>query len=127
MRRALPLLEFRYRLMIVEKRRIGDHTLLRVEGVIKLGESAQFLAQTLDRALAEDGGHVFVDLEKINYMDSTGIGELVGYLGRFREQERRLVLVHPSQRIRKLLEVAQLVELFPMYDDVEAALAAEGD
>ncbi|MCB1008879.1 MAG: STAS domain-containing protein [Acidobacteria bacterium] len=113
--------------MIVEKRRIGDHTLLRVEGVIKLGESAQFLAQTLDRALAEDGGHVFVDLEKINYMDSTGIGELVGYLGRFREQERRLVLVHPSQRIRKLLEVAQLVELFPMYDDVEAALAAEGD
>jgi len=113
--------------MIVEKRRIGDHTLLRVEGVIKLGESAQFLAQTLDRALAEDGGHVFVDLEKINYMDSTGIGELVGYLGRFREKERRLVLVHPSQRIRKLLEVAQLVDLFPVYDDVEAALAAEGD
>lgn len=111
--------------MIVEKRRIGDHTLLRVEGVIKLGESAQFLAQTLERALEEEGGNVFVDLEKINYMDSTGIGELVGYLGRFREKKRRLVLVHPSQRIRKLLEVAQLVDLFPTYDDVEAALAAE--
>lgn len=111
--------------MIVEKRRIGDHTLLRVEGVIKLGESAQFLAQTLERALEEEGGNVFVDLEKINYMDSTGIGELVGYLSRFREKKRRLVLVHPSQRIRKLLEVAQLVDLFPTYDNVEAALAAE--
>ncbi len=111
--------------MIVEKRRIGDHTLLRVEGVIKLGESARFLAQTLERALADDAGHVLLDLEKINYMDSTGIGELVGYLGRFREKERRLVLVHPSQRILKLLEVAQLEDLFPTYDDVETALAAE--
>ncbi len=112
--------------MIVEKRRVGDHTLLRVEGVIKLGESAQFLAQTLDRALAEEGGHVLLDLEKINYIDSTGIGELVGYLGRFREQQRRLMLIRPSQRIRKLLEVAQLDELFPAYDDLEAALATEG-
>ncbi len=112
--------------MIVEKRRIGEeHTLLRVEGVIKLGESAQFLAQTLERALAEEGGHVFIDLERINYIDSTGIGELVGYLGRFRERERRLVLVHPSVRIVKLLEVAQLADLFPTYERLEDALAAE--
>lgn len=111
--------------MIVEKRRIGEHTLLRVEGVIKLGESAQFLAQTLERALADDAGHVLLDLEQINYMDSTGIGELVGYLSRFREKDRRLVLIHPSDRIRKLLAVAQLKDLFPTYDDVEAALAAE--
>ncbi len=112
--------------MIVEKRRIeGHHTLLRVEGVIKLGESAQFLARTLERILAEDQGHVFVDLERINYIDSTGIGELVGYLGRFQEHQRRLVLLHPSRRIVKLLEVAQLAPLFPTYDGLEAALATE--
>ena len=112
--------------MIVEKRRIeGQHTLLRVEGVIKLGESAQFLARTLERVLAEDQGHVFVDLERINYNDSTGIGELVGYLGRFQERQRRLVLLHPSRRIVKLLEVAQLAALFPTYDGLEAALASE--
>jgi anti-sigma B factor antagonist len=112
--------------MIVEKRRIeGNHTLLRVEGVIKLGESAKFLARTLERVLAEDEGHVFVDLERINYIDSTGIGELVGYLGKFREHQRRLVLVHPSARIVRLLEVAQLAPLFPTYDGLEAALAGE--
>jgi len=112
--------------MIVEKRRIeGHHTLLRVEGVIKLGESAQFLARTLERILAEDQGHVFVDLERINYIDSTGIGELVGYLGRFQEHQRRLVLLQPSRRIVKLLEVAQLAPLFATYDGLEAALAAE--
>jgi anti-sigma B factor antagonist len=111
--------------MIVEKRRVGDFTLLSVEGVIKLGESAHFFAQTLERVLGEGTGHVLVDLAKINYIDSTGIGELVGYLGRFRDLDRKLILINPSERIRRLLHVAQLDSLFPTYDSLEAALAAE--
>lgn len=111
--------------MIVEKRHLEGFTLLNVEGVIKLGESAQFFAQTLERALANDRGHVIIDFSKINYIDSTGIGELVGYLGRFKSTKRDLILVNPNDRIRKLLQVARLAELFPTYDSVEAALAAE--
>ncbi|HLW78512.1 MAG TPA: STAS domain-containing protein [Terriglobia bacterium] len=111
--------------MIVEKRQLeGGITLLNVEGVIKLGESAQFFAQTLDRALADDQGHVIIDFSRINYIDSTGIGELVGYLGRFRSFQRELVLVNPSERIRKLLRVARLDSLFLTYDSVDAAVAA---
>ena len=111
--------------MIVEKRRIEDLTLLNVEGVIKLGESAQFFAQALDRSLEEDEGHVLVDFSRINYIDSTGIGELVGYLGRFRDRGRKLILINPSDRIRKLLAIAQLDQLFPIYDQLDEALAAE--
>lgn len=111
--------------MIVEKRRIEGMTLLRLEGVIKLGESAEFLTQTLERSLAEETGHVLIDFSSINYIDSTGIGELVGYLGRFREIGRKLILINPSDRIRKLLHVARLDELFSTYDDLEGALKAE--
>ena len=111
--------------MIVDKRHLDGFTLLNIEGVIKLGESAQFFAQTLDRALADDAGHVLIDFSKINFIDSTGIGELVGYLGRFRSHNRDLVLVNPSDRIRKLLRVAHLDDLFPTYDTAEAAMAAE--
>jgi anti-sigma B factor antagonist len=112
--------------MIVEKRHLeGGITLLNVEGVIKLGESAQFFAQALDRTLADDQGHVIIDFSRINFIDSTGIGELVGYLGRFRSFQRELVLVNPSDRIRKLLHVARLDSLFPTYDTVDAALAAQ--
>lgn len=111
--------------MIVEKRQIEGFTLLLVEGVIKLGESAQFFAQTLERALAEDAGHVIVDFSKINYIDSTGIGELVGYLVRFRDERRKMILVNPSQRITRLLEVAQLLRQFPIYPTVDEAVAAE--
>jgi len=112
--------------MIIEKRRHGAHTILRVEGVVRMGESAQFLAQTLAKLLDEDDqGHVLVDLARINYIDSTGIGELVGYFGKFRERGRRLVLIEPAERIRKLLEVAKLDGVFPTYDNLETALSAE--
>ncbi len=109
--------------MIVEKRQLeGGATLLRVEGVIKLGESARFFAETLRRVLEEERGHVVIDLSRIDMIDSTGIGELVGYLGRFRDVRRELILVNPSDRIRKLLELAHLAELFPTYDTVEDAM-----
>lgn len=112
--------------MIVEKRQVDGCTLLNIEGVIKLGESAEFFAEALKRTLAEDGGHVLIDFSKINYIDSTGIGELVGYLAQFQGQQRKLILINPSERIRKLLQVAHVDDLFPTYDNLEAALSAEG-
>ena len=39
--------------------------------------------------------------------------------------DRKLILINPSERIRKLLAVAQIQDLFPTYDSVEAAIAAE--
>lgn len=111
--------------MIVDKRTVDGMTLLSVEGIIKLGESAQFFAQTLERVLEKDEGHVLVDLSRINYIDSTGIGELVGYLGRFGDRDRKLILVSPSERIRKLLAVAKLDSLFTIYDDLDSAAVGE--
>lgn len=112
-------------IVIVEKSKVEGLTVLRVEGIVKLGESAEFLAQTLRRVLDLDEGNVALDLSKINYIDSTGIGELVGYLTRFRTQNRKLILIAPSERITKLLAMAQIHDLFPTYDSVEAAVAAE--
>jgi len=109
--------------MIVEKRKLGDATLLRIEGVIRLGESAAFFVQTLERVLEDDEGDVLIDLAHINYIDSTGLGELVGYLGRFRERNRRLALIEPSEMLLKLLRVARLDSEFPIFDSVEAAQA----
>jgi anti-sigma B factor antagonist len=111
--------------VIVDKSRIDGLTILSIEGIIKLGRSAEFLAENLKRILEKDEGHVLLDLSKINYIDSTGIGELVAYLGRFAESGRRLILVSPSDRIRKLLAIAQLTQLFRIYDDLEGALGGE--
>jgi anti-sigma B factor antagonist len=109
--------------MIVEKQRLEGATLLRLEGAIKLGESAAFFGETLNRVLADEKGDVLVDFSRIDYMDSTGIGELVGYLGRAGAERRKLILINPSEKIRKLLQVARLDSLFTFRETVEAALA----
>ena len=49
--------------------------------------------------------------------------ELVGYLTRFQEVKRKLILVQPSEQIRKLLRVTHLDELFPIFDSLEEAVA----
>ncbi|MDX1584176.1 MAG: STAS domain-containing protein [Thermoanaerobaculia bacterium] len=111
--------------LIVEKENRSGFTIVHVEGLIKLGESAEFFSQTLESVLKDETGSVIIDFTKIDYIDSTGIGELVGYLGRFSDQDRDLILVNPSDRIMKLLKLAKLDEAFNIYSSTEAAIAAE--
>ena len=111
--------------MIVEKTQRDGSTVIALEGAIRLGESAEFFSQTLQRTLDDETGHVLIDFSRINYIDSTGIGELVGYLQRFRSQERQLILVNPSDKIGQLLEISRLDQLFRIHRSVDEALEAE--
>ena len=111
--------------MIVEKKHHDNFTILYVEGLIKLGESAEFFSSALENVLKNESSNVIIDFTKIDYIDSTGIGELVGYLGKFSTQNRKLILVNPSERIQKLLKLAKLDTVFKIYDSEDAAIAAE--
>ena len=66
--------------------------------------------------LKNESTNVIIDFTKIDYIDSTGIGELVGYLGKFTNQNRKLILVNPSERIQKLLKLAKLDAVFKIYE-----------
>lgn len=111
--------------MIVEKKHIENFTILYVEGLIKLGESAEFFSAALENVLKNESTNVIIDFTKIDYIDSTGIGELVGYLGKFTGQNRKLILVNPSERILKLLKLAKLDAVFKIYSTEDEAVAAE--
>ena len=111
--------------MIVEKKHHDNFTVLYVEGLIKLGESAEFFSSALENILKGENTNVIIDFTKIDYIDSTGIGELVGYLGKFSSQNRKLILVNPSERIQKLLKLAKLDSVFKIYASEEEAISAE--
>ena len=108
--------------MNIERREREGHVVLEVEGAIRLGESGKQLADALKAELDAGTEHLMLELSRINYVDSTGVGELVGYLTRFSESGRRMVLVNPSLRIRTLLQIARIEHLFEIYDSVEEAL-----
>jgi anti-sigma B factor antagonist len=103
--------------MEIEQVEDGAVTVIEVRGVIKLGESAQTFSKFLGEVLDRGSNPVVVDLEGIDHVDSTGLGELVGYLQRFEEQGRRLAFVNPARRLRKLFELTRLDQIVPIFDD----------
>lgn len=108
--------------MEIERQQEGDATVVVVRGVIKLGESAKTFSSFLGEVLDEGSSPVLIDLEGIDHVDSTGLGELVGYLQRFEEQGRRLAFINPARRLRKLLALTRLDELVPIYESRTAAI-----
>jgi len=58
--------------------------------------------------------HLVVNLQHTDYLDSTALGVLVGMLKRVRERGGDLRLVAPSPRIRRLLEITRLINVFPI-------------
>ncbi len=108
--------------MKVERTDQSGVVVVTVRGVIRLGESARDFSDYLGELLAEGGGPVLVDLSEIDHVDSTGLGELVGYLQRFAEQGRRLALLGPHSRVLNLLKLTRLDEIFPVFPDRETAI-----
>ena len=70
----------------------------------------------------DDTGPVMINFESINYMDSTGLGELIGYLQKFEDRQRKMALVKPSHRILALLKITKLDTVFKIFDSRESAM-----
>ena len=109
--------------MDIERMEQGEVTIVVVRGVIKLGESAKTFSRFLGEVLEEGSNPVLIDLEGIDHVDSTGLGELVGYLQRFEEQGRRMAFINPAKRLRKLFKLTRLDEVVPIYDDRARAIS----
>lgn len=111
--------------------KMDTHTLAKNLPVIELeGEVDVYTAPQLKQAtitLLEGGAReLVVDLTRVEYLDSTALGVLIGGLKRMREQEGNLVLVCPSPRIRRVFEITGLDKIFDIYDSVAQAQGAVG-
>ena len=108
--------------MEILQRREGSVVILDIFGAISLGESKEKFALVMDELLSEGGTNVLVNFSGINYVDSTGIGELVGYLNKFVEKNRQLKILKPHERVLKLLQITKLDTMFEIYNDEQQAL-----
>jgi len=72
----------------------------------------------------KDGGHlnVVVDLSKVRFMNSSGLGMLIGGLSTMRAAGGDLRLANPADRIQSLLVIAKLLTVFKHYESVDEAV-----
>ena len=87
--------------------------------------TAPRLREKLVELVSKGKHHIVVDLEAVDFLDSTGLGVLVGGLKRLRSHEGDLSLVCTQQRILKVFEITGLTKVFTIYESVDAATTAE--
>lgn len=108
--------------MEIVKRIVKGIPILDISGTVTLGFGSKELADKLFELLDEPIKGVILNLENIDYIDSTGIGEMVGYLTRFESASKKIVLLKPQERILKLLKITKLDSIFKIFEEEKEAL-----
>jgi anti-sigma B factor antagonist len=67
--------------------------------------------------------HIVVDMRGVEFLDSTGLGVLVGGLKRVRQHDGSLRLVCTQERILKIFRITGLTKVFPIHETVEGAIS----
>ncbi|TDC45469.1 anti-sigma factor antagonist [Jiangella ureilytica] len=92
------------------------------------GEIDVYTAPRLRDQLVElvDSGHyhIVVDMREVEFLDSTGLGVLVGGLKRVGQHDGSLRLVCNQERILKIFRITGLTKVFPIHETLEEAVAA---
>lgn len=98
---------------------------IELEGEVDVYTAPQLKQQMIN--LLESGAkQMIIDLSKVEYLDSTALGVLIGGLKRMRETDGNMVLVCPSARIRRVFEITGLDKIFDIYNTADEAQEAVG-
>ncbi|MFC0627629.1 STAS domain-containing protein [Kribbella deserti] len=99
----------------------GERTVVEVGGEIDV-YTAPKLRETLVSLVDAGNHHLVLDLEKVEFLDSTGLGVLVGGLKRVRTNDGSLALVCTQERLLKIFRITGLDKVFDIHPDVASAI-----
>ena len=110
--------------MEIKKRTAGDVQILDCRGKIVLGEGTMTVRNTVRDVLAEGGKKIILNLGDVNYVDSSGIGELVSTYTTVTNANGQLKLLNLTKKIQELLAITKLLTVFQVFEDEQAAIAS---
>ena len=110
--------------MKVNIRKEGDVSIVDLSGKITIGEGDVVLRDKVTDLLELDERKILLNLEKVSYMDSAGIGELVACYKRAKEKDGTVKLLNPSGKVYDLLQLTKLEEVFETYKDESEAVGS---
>jgi anti-sigma B factor antagonist len=94
----------------------GDVCVLSPEGKIVIGDEVGALREKIKELLEAGHKNILINLANVSYIDSTGVGALVGSFTTIRNQGGQMKLANLSQRVRDILLVTKLLTVFDVYD-----------
>ena len=103
---------------------IGDCAVLQVAGEVD-AYTAPMLREQIHDLAAKGAVHLIADLSQVSFLDSTGLGALVGGLKRLREAAGSLTLVIVAPRILRLFQITGLTKVLAIHSAVAEAITAD--
>jgi anti-sigma B factor antagonist len=105
-------------------RQVEAVTIVDLKGRITLGEASVVVRDVVNDLMDKGNKKILLNLGEIDYIDSSGIGVLVSSFTTVRGKGGELKLVNLSKRIRDLLQITKLYNIFDVKDDEATAVAS---
>lgn len=107
----------------ISERQAGDVTILDLDGKIVIGEDSVGALRKAMRHLVDEGKEkILLNLKRVGYIDSSGIGELVSSYTTIDKNGGQLKLINLTERARELLTITKLLTVFDVYEAESEAL-----
>jgi anti-sigma B factor antagonist len=103
---------------------VGDVQILDCSGKITLGEGTMAVRNTVRDILKSSGKKIILNLADVNYIDSSGIGELVSTFTTVTNSGGQLKLLSLTKKIQELLAITKLLTVFQVFNDEQSAIAS---
>jgi anti-anti-sigma factor len=109
--------------MILNTRKHNDVLILYPEGKVTLGDGDQELGEAVRTALMNGERKIVINFSKVSYLDSSGVGELVGCYTSIKGKGGELRICGMNSKIFSLIKMTSLHSVFEVKDTEEEALA----
>jgi len=100
----------------------GPVTVVDLSGRITLGDGSALLRKTIRGLLQDERKKILLNLADVDYIDSSGIGELVSGYTAVKNQSGELKLLQLTKKVRDLLQITKLYTVFDIFTDEDTAI-----
>ncbi len=108
--------------MEINRREVDSVTLLDISGEIDLYNAPE-IKDIIAKLIEEQKYNVIINLEKVSYIDSSGIGALISSLSNLKKYQGSLKIINVYASVKKVFELTKLTSFFEIFDSEDQALA----
>ena len=108
----------------IDIRETADAAILDLSGRVILGEALVDLRDSIREALAGDQKNILLNLAEVSYIDSSGLGQLIGSYATVTNRGGQMKLLNLQKRVNDLMQITKLLTVFETYTNEEAALSS---
>jgi len=105
---------------------VGDVLVLHLQGNITLGRDTQKFRDIIQDTLASGRRNIVLNLAEVYYMDSSGLGELAAAFTTTARQGGKLKLMKLAPRVKDLVQLTKLYQVFEVFNDEDSAVKSFG-